>query len=116
MITWRNVMDLIAAVTEEFAKGRIYEATLITDDGAHLMGLCDHGTGAITIDPKVAIVSTLLHELIHRRYPAWSEKRVARAELRALRHLSQKDIQIWYQRYRRAVRKRRPVDAIDYEG
>lgn len=109
-------VDLIAAVTEEFAKGRIYEATLITDDGAHLMGLCDHGTGAVTIDPKVSIVSTLLHELIHRRFPDWPERKVAKAEIRALRQLSQRDIQIWYQRYRRAVRKRRPVDAIDYQG
>ena len=109
-------MDLLAAITEEFAKGKIYEATLVTDDGAHLMGLCDHGTGAITIDPKVAIVSTLLHELIHRAHPDWSERRVRGAEIRALRHLSQHDLQVWYQRYRRAVRKRRPVDAIDYEG
>ena len=108
-------MDL-TVLEAELAKGRIYEATLITDDGAHLMGLCDHNKGAITIDPKVAIVSTLLHELIHRRYPEWSEKRVQRAEIRALKQLSQHDIQTWYRRYRRAVRKRRPVDAIDYEG
>lgn len=109
-------MSLIEELTEELTKGRIYEATLITDDGAHLMGLCNHENGAITIDPKVAIVSTLLHELIHRKHPEWSERRVQRAEIRALKNLSQKDIQMWYQRYRRAVRKRRPVDAADYEG
>jgi hypothetical protein len=100
----------------ELANGRIYEATLITDDGAHLMGLCDHGKGAITIDPKVAIVSTLLHELIHRKFPDWSEAKVRKAEIAALKQLSQQDIQTWYRRYKRAVRKRRPVDAIDYEG
>ena len=108
--------DLIAELTEEFANGRIYEATLITDDGAHLLGICDHNNGAITIDPKVSIISTLLHELIHRRHPSWDEARVRRAETRALRLLSQRDIQTWYRRYRRAVRKRRPVDAIDYQG
>lgn len=108
-------MDL-KALEAEFAKGRIYEATLITDDGAHLEGMCDHGNGAITVDPKVSIVAVLLHELIHRRYPEWSETRVRRAEKRALRQLSQHDIQVWYRRYRRAVRKRRPVDAIEYEG
>lgn len=109
-------MTLIEALTAEFSKGRIYEATLITDDGAHLEGLCDHTNGSITVDPKVSIVSVLLHELIHRKYPEWSEARVRRAELRALRQLSQHDIQIWYRRYRRAVRKRRPVDALNYEG
>lgn len=106
----------IRGLEEELAKGRIYEATLITDDGAHLLGICDHSNGAITIDPKVAIVSTLLHELIHRRYPEWPEARVRRAETMALRKLSQKDIQTWYRRYRRAVKKRRPVDAIEYVG
>lgn len=108
-------MDL-RTLEAELAKGRIYEATLVTDDGAHLMGLCDHAKGAITIDPKVAIVSTLLHELIHRLHPAWSEARVRREEINALKQLSQHDISTWYRRYRRAVRKRRPVDAIDYEG
>lgn len=107
---------LIDVLAEEFAKGKIYEATIVSDDGAHLEGLCDHGNGSITVDPKVSIVSTLLHELIHRKYPAWSEKRVRVAEKRALKQLSQKDIGVWYQRYWRAVRKRRPVDASEYEG
>jgi len=109
-------MGLIALLADELAKGRIYEATLVTDDGAHLEGMCDHGNGAITVDPKVSIVSVLLHELIHRKYPDWSEAKVRRAEKRALRQLSQQDLQIWYRRYRRAVRKRRPVDALDYAG
>jgi hypothetical protein len=107
-----NLSDLEA----ELAKGRIYEATLITDDGAHLEGMCDHGNGSITVDPKVSIVSVLLHELIHRKHPDWSETRVRRAEKNAMRQLSQQDVQVWYRRYRRAVRKRRPVDAIDYSG
>ena len=108
-------MSLIEILAEEFAKGRIYEATLVTDD-AHLEGLCDKTTGVITLDTKVTIVSALLHELIHRKYPKWSERRVRKAEIEAMGQLTQKDVQTWYQRYRRAVRKRRPVDAIDYEG
>ena len=108
--------DLIADLAAEFTKGRIYEATLVTDDGAHLMGMCDTGANTITIDPKVLIVSTLLHELIHRKHPAWSEARVRRAEKRALKLLSQQDVQTWYRRYRKAVRKRRPVDALEYAG
>lgn len=108
--------DPVAELSDEFAKGRIYEATMVTDDGAHLMGMCDPNNGAIAVDPKVLIVSTLLHELIHRRYPTWSERRVRYWEKRALQHLSQHDLQVWYRRYRRAVRKRRPMDALDYEG
>ncbi len=109
-------MVKLSELEKEMANGRIYEATLVTDDGWHLWGLCDHNKGSITIDPKVPIVSTLLHELIHRKYPNWTEDRVRREEASALKQLSPKDIQTWYRRYKRAVRKRRPVDAIDYEG
>jgi hypothetical protein len=108
-------MDLISLLAEEFDKGHIYEATLITDD-AHLEGMCDTDTGKITIDPAVSIVSALLHELIHRKYPDWPEKRVVRAEIRAMSQLTNRDVQTWYRRYKRAVRKRRPVDALAYEG
>lgn len=107
---------LIDELTHELDRGFIYEATLITDDGAHLEGLCNHENQHITINPQVPIVAVLLHELIHRRYPTWSERRVRREEKRALQQLSQQDIQTWFRRYRRAVRKRRPVDAIAYEG
>jgi hypothetical protein len=109
-------MVKITDLEAELANGRIYEATLITDDGSHLMGMCDTTAQTITIDPKVLIVSTLIHELIHRLHPAWGERRVRLAEKRALRQLSQHDIQVWYRRYKRAVRKRRPMDALEYEG
>jgi hypothetical protein len=110
------VSDLIADLEAELAKGRIYEATLITDDGWHLEGIYDPNNGYVTIDPKVAIVSVLLHELIHRRHPDWDEARVRRTEKRAMRLLSPRAIQTWYRRYKRVVRKRRPVDALNYEG
>jgi len=106
----------LADLEAELSNGRIYEATLVTDDGAHLLGICDYEKGTITIDPKVAIVSTLLHELIHRKYPSWTERSVRRAENRMMALLSPHDIQTWYRRYKRAVKKRRPQDAIEYEG
>lgn len=109
-------IDLIAELTQEIERGRIYEATLVTDDGAHLEGLCCHESQAVTINPKVSIVSTLLHELIHRRWPLWSERRVRQEERKALGQLSQQDIETWHRRYRRAVRKRRPTDATEYSG
>lgn len=104
-------MALLDDLADEMTKGRIYEATLL-DPTHHLEGLCDHGSGAITVDPKVSIISTLLHELIHRRHPEWSESRVRRAETKVMSQLSQHDVGVWYRRYRRAVRKRRPVSSI----
>lgn len=102
-------MALLDDLADELSKGRIYEATL-RDPTHHLDGLCDGH--AITVDPKVSIVSTLIHELTHRRFPDWSESRVRRAETKAMSQLSQHDIGVWYRRYRRAVRKRRPVSSI----
>lgn len=107
---------IVDELTHEMDRGRVYEATLVTDDGWHLEGLYDPNNETITINPQVPIVSALLHELIHRRYPTWSERRVKREEKKAMRLLSPKDIQRWYRRYRRAVKKRRPVDAAEYEG
>lgn len=101
-------MALLDDLADELTKGQIYEATLV-DPTHHLEGLCDGDV--ITVDPQVSIVSTLLHELIHRRYPAWSEARVRRAERQALSQLSQHDLRVWYRRYRRAVKKRRPVSS-----
>jgi hypothetical protein len=112
----KTASALVDELTHELDRGFIYEATLVTDDGAHLLGMCNLENQHITIDPKVAIVSTLLHELIHRRYPSWSERRVRREEKRALSQLSPKDVATWYRRYRRAVRQRRPVDATEYRG
>lgn len=108
--------SIVDELAHELDRGWIYEATLITDDGWHLEGLFNPANQHITINPKVPIVSALLHELIHRRYPKWSERRVRMEEKRAMRLLSPHDIEIWHRRYRRAVRKRRPVDAIEYEG
>lgn len=107
---------LLEELTHELDRGFIYEATLIADDGAHLEGLCNHENQHITINPKVSIVSALLHELIHRRYPSWSERRVRREEKRVMQHLSLQDVETWHRRYRRAVRRRRPVDASEYQG
>lgn len=105
----------LSTLEAELAKGRIYEATLITDDGAHLHGIYDPDTKSITIDPRVPTVETLIHELIHRARPKWAESTVKREEKRVMGLLSPQDVQTWYRRYRRAVRKRRPVDAIEYE-
>jgi hypothetical protein len=113
-----KIADIELTITDletEMANGRIYEATLITDDGAHLHGIYDPDVKSITIDPRVPTVETLIHELIHRARPKWSEAKVKREEKRMMGLLSPRDVQTWYRRYKRAVRKRRPVDAIEYE-
>ena len=103
--------ERLAEVAVEFSKGRIYEATLV-DPTHHLEGLCDHQSQAVVINPQVSVVDSLIHELLHRRYPDWSEARVRRETKRLMGRLSSHDVAVWYRRYRRAVKKRRPVSSV----
>jgi len=103
--------ERLVEVAAELSKGRIYEATLI-DPTHHLEGLCDHDAQAVVINPKVSVVDSLLHELLHRRWPKWSEARVRRETRALMGQLSSHDIDVWYRRYRRAVKKRRPVSSV----
>ena len=40
------------------------------------------GNNVITLDPRVSVIRTLLHELIHVARPLWSERRVILEERR----------------------------------
>ena len=104
--------DRLRELSEELAKGRVVEARLKAHD-AHLDGLCDYGSGIIYIDPRTAVVSTLLHELIHRRWPSWSEGRVAREERRLLSMMTPDDVNKWFRRYQKAKRTRQRTKMVE---
>lgn len=97
----------------EMQRGRITEADL-RDPGFHLDGLCDHGTDRVYVNPKPSVVETLLHELIHRKFKRWGERRVDREAKRLLGGMSSTDIARWYRQYQAAARKRkRPYNLDD---
>lgn len=99
--------ERLAELSEELAKGRVVEARLRDQTlSAHLDGLCDFGSGTIYIDPRTAIVSTLIHELIHRRWPSWGEARVWKEEQRLIANMTPDEIQRWYRKYQKAKRTR----------
>lgn len=107
----RTEAELLTELAEELARGRIVEARL-HDPNYHLDGLCDADRQLIVIDPVPATVSTLFHELLHRRYPSWSERRVRREEARLIAYLDRAELAVWWRRYRRARRvQTRPVVA-----
>ena len=101
--------DLIAQVEAEFKRGGIREQHLVAD-GWHLDGLCEGD--AVYVDPAPNVVDTLLHELIHRRYPHWTEANVSRTASRLVGKMSHAEVRRWYRRYQRAAQKvRRPKEA-----
>jgi hypothetical protein len=62
------------------------------------------------------VVETLCHELLHRRYPSWSERRVDREAFRLVSGMTRQQLQAWYRRYNRVKRHRRPIDTDDEDA
>ena len=91
---------LLKTLREEFRKGGIHEAQLKAH-GYHLDGLCDFDKGAVYVDPAPSVVETLLHEVLHRRYPRWGEARVDRTANRLLRSMNSRQVQWWYRQFKR---------------
>lgn len=105
----RPVADMLTELAEELARGKVYEATLQARTQI-VYGLCDYETGAVIVDPVPHVVEVVLHELLHRRYPSWSERRVDREGRRLVSGMTRPQLVSWYRRYQRAKRKRGPID------
>ena len=95
---------------DELRRGRIYECSLRSKswqpDGA-LDGLC------IYIDPRPAILETLIHELIHRRKPRLGERAVSRYARLLVVRMDEATKARWWQMYRKTKRKGPAVDLED---
>lgn len=89
---------LLRELRAELKKGGIVQAPLRAN-GWHIDGLCDHEEGRVYVDPAPAITETLLHELLHRRYPRWGEKRVDKTARQLLRCLSPRQVQWWARQF-----------------
>jgi len=105
----RTVPNLIEAIDDELRKGRIFEAQIVGSKD-HIEGLCNWESGEVTVNPSVSVVDTLIHELLHRHFPKWSEERVRIETWRVMKSFSAEDVRAWYQKYKRSVRRKsRPV-------
>lgn len=101
-----KVSTLLEAITDEFGKGRIFEAPIVGSKD-HVEGLCNWESGDVTVNPSVSVVDTLVHELLHRRFPKWSEERVRVETWRVMKQFSPADVRAWYRKYKRAAKRRR---------
>jgi hypothetical protein len=101
------VVLLKAALRDELQRGRVHEADL-RDPGYHLDGLCDGSR--VYVNPAPAVVESLLHELMHRRFPRWGERRVLMESRRMVAYLTEQELRGWYRQYQAvAVKRKRPV-------
>lgn len=104
--------EILKELRHECAIGRITEASLIAPE-EHLDGLTD-GT-RVYVDPRPAIVETLLHELLHRRFRAWSERRVDRQAKALLSGLSTRQLNDWYRRYKSVAKRAGRAKRVSFE-
>lgn len=97
---WDNLWD-------ELQRGYVYECNL--RNNTHHLDWLANGIN-IYINPRPAIVETLIHELLHRMKPRWGEKRTTREARRLLTTMDEDGLRKWWQAYRRIRRIRRPLE------
>ncbi len=95
---------LMAELRDELSRGRVYQAE-IQSDGELVEGLYEPGSGNVYVDPSPNVVDTLLHELLHRRYPRWGEKRVSLTAHQLVSAMSATERRNWYRAYRKVAKK-----------
>jgi hypothetical protein len=100
-------LALLDDLEDEIRRGRVYECSL-RDPKWHLDGLQDGET--IYIDPRPAILETLLHELLHRRKPRMGERAVTQQARRLVFGMDEATKNKWWRAYQRVKRKGAPVD------
>lgn len=94
---------LLAALKAELRKGQIYEAPL-SSAYEHVDGMYDDATGRVYVNPAPQVAETLLHEVLHRRYPRWGEKRVTKTAKQLMHHMTARQAQWWYQQFKQIKR------------
>lgn len=96
---------LYEQILGELERGRITERYIVVP-GLKVEGLTDPD-GAITINPAHGIVDTVVHELLHRLHPEWSERYVRRTTSLIVNQLTDDDIEGFWRAYCRIVKPRK---------
>jgi hypothetical protein len=91
---------------DELHRGKVWECSL-SDPRWHLDGM--QSGEHVYIDPRFAILETLVHELLHRRKPRMGERAVTRHARYLVARMDDQTKARWWRAYRRIVKKGRPV-------
>lgn len=94
---------------DELLRGKVYECSLRDPEERFVLDGLQSGD-CIYIDPRPAILETLIHELIHRRKPRLSERTVTRLAKLIVGGMDEQTKQVWWRRYQKIKRRGRPVD------
>jgi hypothetical protein len=98
---------LMVRVWAEVGAGRIRES-FIHDTKVFVDGETQP-SGHITINPVHQTCDTLIHEILHRLHPQWSERYVRRTTTYIRRRMTDAETQMLYQEYQTRVKRRKPA-------
>ena len=79
----------------------------IRDDEEHVFG-CVEGA-AVHVNPAPSTVDTLIHEIVHRLHPRWTEAYVRRRAWALVTRMTTEEVEAAYRLYRRRKRNGRPL-------
>ena len=94
----RLFVDVLTAL----GQGKVSAETWLESEGELLDGHCDDD-GKVQINEASVLVPTLLHELVHRVRPEYTERGATRWATMLLRHISRAQVERIYEMYQ--VRK-----------
>lgn len=105
---------LLTTLSLALLEGDIEERPVVeqSPERRMLYGYCHDRTHTITINPIPSILDTLVHELLHRAHPQWTERYVRTMTTRILRALTPEEAHTLYNSYRairRVSRSKKPV-------
>lgn len=103
---------LLGRVWAEIGAGRITEAFI--RDG-RLMTDGYYSNGHITVNPAHQTVDTVIHEILHRLHPQWSEPYIRRTTTYLRRRMSDEEVQAMYSEFQKRARKRKSPRIITGE-
>jgi len=101
---------LLEDLWHDLQRGQVYECNLRSEVW-QMDGLQEGDR--IYLDPRPAIIETLLHELLHRVKPRWSEKRVEKRARILMLQMDETAKRQWWLAYRRIKKLCRPIEVED---
>lgn len=96
---------LLGRIWAELGAGQITEAFI--RDGASFTDGWYNGHGHITVNPVHHTIDTLIHEILHRLHPQWSETYIRRTTTYLRRLMSDEEITAMYDEFQKRARKRK---------
>jgi hypothetical protein len=93
---------LLLRVLTELGAGRIREAFIPSEKEFFVDGETEGR--AITINPVPELVDTIIHELLHRLYPEWSERYINNRTSYLMKRMTDEEVQLVYDEYQKRKR------------